>query len=87
VMRVTEDGFAAMTRRVKQLAAECCGGRVVAALEGGYDLEALADSGRAVLEELGRLPEEPIALPRRGERVRPIIERAAKGVGRFWGFD
>ncbi len=85
-MRVTEDGFTAMTRRVKELAAECCGGMVVAALEGGYDLEALADSGRAVIEELGRLPEEPIALARRGERVGPIIERAAKGVGRFWGF-
>ena len=44
-MQVTEDGFAQMTRRIKRLAAECCGGKIVAALEGGYDLEALADSG------------------------------------------
>ncbi|MGC1679556.1 MAG: histone deacetylase [Candidatus Binataceae bacterium] len=83
-MRVTESGFAAMTRRVKQLAAECCGGRIIAALEGGYDLEAMVDSGRAVIEELGREADEPIAKPRGGERVMPIIERAAHGVGKFW---
>ena len=33
-------------------AAEVCGGRVVSALEGGYDLAALAASARAHVEEL-----------------------------------
>lgn len=83
-MRVTESGFAAMTRRVKQLAAECCGGRMIAALEGGYDIAAIVDSGRAVIEELGREAGEPIAKARGGERVMPTIERAAHGVGKFW---
>ncbi|HVA80679.1 MAG TPA: histone deacetylase [Candidatus Binataceae bacterium] len=83
-MRVSESGFAAMTRRVKELAAECCGGRMIAALEGGYDLEAIVNSGRAVIEELGRESGEPIARARGGERVMPIIERAAHGVGAFW---
>lgn len=83
-MRVTEDGFVAMTRRVKRLAAECCGGRMIAALEGGYDIAALVDSGRAVIEELGREADEPIAKARGGDRVMPIIERAAHGVGKFW---
>jgi acetoin utilization deacetylase AcuC-like enzyme len=83
-MRVTEDGFTAMCRRVKELAAECCEGRMVAALEGGYDLEALVNSGRAVLEELGREADEHIARAQGGDRVMPIVERAAHGVGHFW---
>jgi acetoin utilization deacetylase AcuC-like enzyme len=40
-------GYAAMTRLVAALAAERCGGRVVSVLEGGYDLEALAESANA----------------------------------------
>ncbi len=83
-MRVSEDGFVAMTRRVKELAAEYCDGAMIAALEGGYDLAALADSGRAVIDELGHEAGEPIAKARGGERVMPIIERAARGVGKFW---
>ncbi|HKN00057.1 MAG TPA: histone deacetylase [Candidatus Binataceae bacterium] len=83
-MRVTEEGFVAMTRRVKRLAAECCEGKMVAALEGGYDLEALVNSGHAVLEELGRFADEPIHSAQQGTAVMPIIERAARNVGRFW---
>ncbi|MDB5107527.1 MAG: histone deacetylase family protein [Candidatus Binatus sp.] len=83
-MRVTEDGFAAMTRRIKRLAAECCDGKLVAALEGGYDFEALGDSGRIVLEEMGRYSDQPIPPASGGDRVMPIIERATHNVGRFW---
>ncbi|HUO05394.1 MAG TPA: histone deacetylase [Candidatus Binataceae bacterium] len=84
-MRVTEAGFGAMARRVKRLAAECCGGKMVAALEGGYDIEALAESGRVVLEEFGREADEPIAHDEGGgDRAMPMIERAAQNVGRFW---
>ncbi|MCK5558637.1 MAG: histone deacetylase, partial [Candidatus Hydrogenedentes bacterium] len=43
-MKMTTDGFAEMTRKVKALAEETCGGRLVSALEGGYDLDALAES-------------------------------------------
>ena len=43
-MRVTADGFAALTRIVKEIAARCCHGRIVSVLEGGYDLEGLAAS-------------------------------------------
>ena len=83
-MRVTEEGFVGMARRVKKLAAECCQGKMVAALEGGYDLEALVNSGRAVLEELGRYADEPVHPALKGAAVTPIIERAARNVGRFW---
>jgi acetoin utilization deacetylase AcuC-like enzyme len=85
-MEVTENGFAALARRVKRLAAECCGGRMAAALEGGYDLQALADSGRSVLEEMGREADEPLAPPDDGGRVMPIIERSHYFLARYWKF-
>jgi acetoin utilization deacetylase AcuC-like enzyme len=85
-MRVTERGFLAMARRMKRLAAECCAGRLVAALEGGYDLKALADSGREVIEELGREDGEPIAPAANGLRAVPIIERAQYFHDQFWKF-
>ena len=85
-MRVTERGFLAMARRMKRLAAECCGGRMVAALEGGYDLKALADSGREVIDELGREADEPIVPVVNGARVIPIIQRAQYFHDQFWKF-
>ncbi len=44
---VTTDGFRRMAQLVKALAESRCGGRLVALLEGGYDLDALADSAEA----------------------------------------
>jgi acetoin utilization deacetylase AcuC-like enzyme len=52
MQRVTEDGFAAMTQRIMQLADECCNGRVVVLLEGGYNQDALARSVAATLRVL-----------------------------------
>jgi acetoin utilization deacetylase AcuC-like enzyme len=53
---LSADGYAAMTRLVCAVARERAGGRVVSVLEGGYDLEALAESASAhaaVLSEEG----------------------------------
>ncbi len=46
------DDFRWLTRQLCAVAGEVCGGRVVSTLEGGYDLEALAASTRAHVEEL-----------------------------------
>lgn len=51
-MRVTPEGFAALTRILMSLADRICGGRLVLVLEGGYHAEALAESIAAVLREL-----------------------------------
>src|SRR5262249_51683156 len=40
-MRLTTAAFGAMTRELRAVADDCCRGRIVAALEGGYDLHAL----------------------------------------------
>ncbi|MHA7875894.1 histone deacetylase family protein [Roseivivax sp.] len=52
----TED-FTWLTEQLCAVAAEVCGGRVVSTLEGGYDLQALSESGAAhvaALMEAGR---------------------------------
>ncbi len=85
-MRVTEQGFAAMARRMKRLAAECCDGRMALALEGGYDLEALASSVREVIDELGREADEPIE-PASSERDRWLLDKVCKGLSPFWNLD
>jgi len=83
-MRITEAGFLEMTRRLQLLADECCEGKMVAALEGGYDLRALADCGRIVIDELGRDSEEHITAARDGQRAVPIIQRASYFLKDYW---
>lgn len=49
-MRVTVHGFAEMVREILEWSALCCGGRLAAVLEGGYDVEALAACAAATVE-------------------------------------
>jgi len=51
-MRVTPKGFAALTRIMLDIADSCCEGRFVVVLEGGYHVMGLAESIKAVLEEM-----------------------------------
>ena len=46
-MKVTPEGFAEMTRIVKEIAERSCYGRLVSVLEGGYNLRGLAKSVEA----------------------------------------
>ena len=51
-LRLTEDDYRWITRELLAVAKECCDGRMVSALEGGYDLGALARSTEAHVLEL-----------------------------------
>ncbi len=51
-MLVSDDGFRQLTERVVGYADELCGGKLVLALEGGYDLDALARGVAASLRVL-----------------------------------
>jgi acetoin utilization deacetylase AcuC-like enzyme len=51
-MRLTAPYFGRLTAAIVAVADECCGGRVVAVTEGGYDLKGLADSLRQVTRAL-----------------------------------
>jgi acetoin utilization deacetylase AcuC-like enzyme len=56
-MRVSLGGFAAMARRLRAAADRWSAGRVVAVLEGGYDLDGLGGGMTAVLSALAGPPE------------------------------
>ena len=43
-LRLQTDDFEWVSRELLKIADECCEGKVVSQLEGGYDLTALADS-------------------------------------------
>ena len=49
-LRMTTAGFGRLTRSLVALADEVCQGKVVLVTEGGYDLKALSDSLKAVIE-------------------------------------
>ncbi|CAI8022927.1 Probable deacetylase AF_0130, partial [Geodia barretti] len=51
-INMTADGFASLTDILCEIAAETCEGRLISALEGGYDLKGLSES---VVAHVGRL--------------------------------
>ncbi len=68
-MLVTERGFAAMCTSLAELARSHCGGKLVLLLEGGYHLEALAQSVRACLEVMTGARREDFPRRRRPRRA------------------
>jgi acetoin utilization deacetylase AcuC-like enzyme len=51
-MQVSTAGFAQMTKRLLDMAGDLCEGKLLFALEGGYNIDALAQSVRATFEVL-----------------------------------
>ena len=51
-INMTADGFASLTDILCELASELCKGRLISALEGGYDLTGLSES---IVAHVGRL--------------------------------
>ena len=80
-MRVTPKGFAGLTASILNTARQCCDGKVVFTLEGGYDLAGLRDSVKDVLKEMAGLSEtsyedmaskaDPETL---GQAVNPVVQ-------------
>lgn len=54
-MNITETGYAALAAAIRDLAREFCGGRLVGALEGGYDPEGLALCTLAIIDQWAEL--------------------------------
>jgi acetoin utilization deacetylase AcuC-like enzyme len=87
-MEVTEEGFTRLAARVKAIAETCCGGKMVATLEGGYDLQGLASSTADVIEVFmgaKNAPATPLAPPsnfaRYAELARQLLGRKWPGIG------
>ncbi|MEZ5584823.1 MAG: hypothetical protein R3F37_20485 [Candidatus Competibacteraceae bacterium] len=62
-LNFTEEDYAWITQEILDIADDCCHGRVVSGLEGGYNLQALAASAAAYVATLLKAG-NPDALPR-----------------------
>jgi acetoin utilization deacetylase AcuC-like enzyme len=88
-MRVTPEGFAAMARILLNIADECCDGKLVAVLEGGYHVAGLTSSVKATLAEMRdetRITEENLALleAEADEQNAPVIDKVISLQRPYW---
>jgi acetoin utilization deacetylase AcuC-like enzyme len=86
-MNVTPEGFAGLIQSIMGMANECCGGKVVITLEGGYSLQGLRDSVKAVLRELVGLSEtSPTQLLVRADQraLDHVTNQVADVQRRYW---
>jgi len=86
-MRVTSKGFAGMTSCLLNIADECCGGKLVMTLEGGYDLIALKESIREVMMELIGIQvtdTKEMLYAADPEKIIVILWKVKKKHQRFW---
>jgi acetoin utilization deacetylase AcuC-like enzyme len=85
-MTVTEKGFAGMTRLVLAMAEEHCKNRILFALEGGYDLNGLANSVKAVIEEQKRESIPPVqTYGQPTSEVVRVVARVKDVIKPYWG--
>ncbi len=88
-MKVTPDGFAYMTRILMDIADECCGGKLVVTLEGGYHLTGLAESVKSVLIEMRDCTHTPEEMLERLDReadshIDPVIKKVMDQINPIW---
>jgi acetoin utilization deacetylase AcuC-like enzyme len=88
-MTVTESGFARMTRLLMEVTKELCGGRLVFALEGGYNADALKDSVATVLLELSGRSSIPVgemgqSEDRQLQRIEKTIQQVRAIHKKYW---
>jgi acetoin utilization deacetylase AcuC-like enzyme len=86
-MRVTPAGYRRMATAVRQVAEEVCHGRVVAVLEGGYDLAGLTACVAETFDVLAA-PHAPALPPAPGApmaEARERIERTRHALAGYWG--
>ncbi len=89
-MHVTEAGFARMTQLLMELAGDLCQKRLVLALEGGYNSEALRDSVGVVLWELAGqtvINKEEIRQVEEAQygNIEKVIEQVKRVQAPYWG--
>ena len=88
-MNVTPKSFTQLTRILLNIADQCCRGRLVLALEGGYHIAGLVESVRVVLEELREathISEEELLSAERGAdaRIDAVIGRVIDQIKPLW---
>jgi acetoin utilization deacetylase AcuC-like enzyme len=81
-MQITAEGFGALAKALMQLAEKHCKGRILFALEGGYNLQGLSSGSKEVLLQLSGQKEAPSIPPKASEaakrELQPIFEHLKK---------
>jgi len=89
-MKVTPTGFSRLARLLLETAEHSCGGNILFVLEGGYHLEGLKESVKAVLNELTGssffAKEEAKRADTKSSSVEELIERVIHVHENFWDF-
>ena len=85
-MRLSITGYAQIALRIKALAGELCGGRLVFSLEGGYNPEALAGGVKAVFDVLMGIEQVQDSLgnnpsPRKSPDIEALLSQLKKSFG------
>ncbi len=83
-MRVTERGFAAMCSALKTVAEQHADGRLVLLLEGGYDLDGLAQSVHACVEVLAGARRETFTTKDARPDTQSALDETWSALGNHW---
>jgi acetoin utilization deacetylase AcuC-like enzyme len=83
-MCLTGAGYAALAARTRALADGVCEGRLLLALEGGYDLDALGESVRSVVDVLAANAPPMASQPHLGPEIRALVGSFRELHGRYW---
>ena len=86
-MSVTPDGFAGLTRTFMEIARSNCDGKLVLTLEGGYNLQGLRDSVKAVLKELrgeSAIKDRDWSSEENQRILTPVLDKVKSIQGRYW---
>ncbi|MEW5911145.1 MAG: histone deacetylase [Thermodesulfobacteriota bacterium] len=86
-MTLTDHGFAALAQIVHELAAELCPGRLVFALEGGYDLGALSRSVVSVLGALEGQRQDALIAQASRQELAPSVAKARQMALNYWSLE
>jgi acetoin utilization deacetylase AcuC-like enzyme len=88
-MEVSVQGFAKLMRVLMNTADQCCDGRLVATLEGGYNISMLVQSSKAVLKEMNgetRVTDRDIEETAQGAAVvtDQVLNTVKERIAPFW---
>lgn len=83
-MLLSSSGFAALTGFIMSKALATAQGRLLLVLEGGYALEALAESVRQVLYQLSRLKSSPEIDSILNPQTEKEVSHVVKSLSKFW---
>ena len=84
-MRVSTEGYLGVLRHLRAIADRCCGGRIAAVTEGGYDLESLAACCLGMIQTLAGAPLPPPGRPDGpADRAQAALARVLPNQRAYW---